>query len=268
MKDNYSYEHAVNSASKHMLLHQYTTFEALKKIISNRSLLLRRVDKLNDTVENSHMAEMWKEKVFVSCFTYRNHESYFFWQTYAKGNSEGVMFSLRNLDMQSFSIHPDATCEKEQLDKCEKTNNGIAFSATIDAGSWGIYDYSLVDITYCPRNVSFGAEKHFQGRIKYHEWDMEQETRLRVALRPKGKEYQFKEGRQDFYRPGDEFVYARLTQKCLESMVITLSPYADKTLRSKVEKLLLDNGLQDKVQIRDSVLTGEAVISSTHQSNS
>ena len=97
---------------------------------------------------------------------------------------------------------------------------------------------------------------------------MESETRIRVAIRPKCLEVRNKAAEIEYLTPENEYVFAKLPETCFESMVITLSPYADKTLRSKVEKLLLDNGLQDKVQIRDSVLTGEAVISSTCHSNS
>ena len=60
------YENAVASAKKHRLIHQYTTFEALEKILCNKSLRLTRVDQLNDIVENDRMLDLWKEKVYVS----------------------------------------------------------------------------------------------------------------------------------------------------------------------------------------------------------
>lgn len=76
--ERYSYENAVYQANQHPVVHQYTTFEALDKIINNKSLRLTRIDLLNDTVENKHMLELWKKKVYVSCFTHREAESYFF----------------------------------------------------------------------------------------------------------------------------------------------------------------------------------------------
>ena len=267
MVKQYSYEEAVAYGRKHHRVHQYTTYEALKKIISNKSLLLNRIDRVNDTIENRYIDDLWKKKVYIACFTHREHESYFFWNTYAKSSSIGVMISFLTADLRELSIHPDAECEKAPLGKCNKSDLSIGFSPAVDASTWGVFDYSVLDVMYCPRDIDPRTLDHFQGRIKFPEWDMESETRIRVAIRPKCLEARNKAAEIEYLTPENEYVFAKLPETCFESMVITLSPYADKTLKCQVEELLKNNGLLDKVQIRDSILTGEAV-SSTHQSNS
>lgn len=257
MITKYTFEDAVANASKHQWVHQYTRFDALEKIIGNRSLRLSRIDTLNDTLENRHMHDLWKKKVYVSCFTHRAYESYFFWKTYAKGCSSGVMLSFRSSCLQGLSIHPDAKCEEPPLEKCNRSELSTAFSPAVDASTWGVFDYSVLDVMYCPRNINLSKLEHFQGRLKFQEWDMECETRIRVAIRPKGIEYQFTDDKQYFYIPGDDYVYAKLPEECLKSMIITISPYADDSLRCKIEQLLTANGLQYKIPIRRSVLTGE-----------
>ena len=66
--EQYSYQNATYQANQHTIVHQYTTFDALDKIVNNKSLRLTRIDLLNDTVENERILELWQKKIFVSCF--------------------------------------------------------------------------------------------------------------------------------------------------------------------------------------------------------
>lgn len=257
MTEQYSYESAVANASRHRYIHQYTTYAALEKIISNKTLRLSRIDHPNDRVENDRLVDLWKKKVYVSCFTHREHESFFFWNTYAKGCRDGIMISFLTGDLQELSIYPDEKCEEAPLEKCNKSDLNLDFSPAIDASSWGVFDYSVLDVVYCPRNVELSTLDHFQGRVKYSEWDMESETRIRVAIRPKCLEVCIDNGKAMYLTPENDYVYAKLPEVCMESMIITLSPYAEKTLKRQVEELLNNNGLLGKIQIKDSVLTGE-----------
>ncbi|MGM9669184.1 MAG: hypothetical protein ACI3VZ_05465 [Faecousia sp.] len=256
--EQYSYENAVYQANRHTLVHQYTTLAALDKIISNKSLRLTRIDLLNDTVENACMLELWQKKVFVSCFTHRESESYFFWKTYAKGDSTGVRLSLDARLLCQLPIHPDAMCEKEQLSICKETIPESSFVDVISSEMWGIYDVSLIDVMYISRNQNLENIEHHQGRFKYIEWDSEEETRLRVAIRTKCLEFRANGRELQYLTPSDEYVYVKLSDACLENLIITLSPFASDDFREKVEELLRKNNLIDKIQIHTSVLTGES----------
>ena len=140
------YENAVASAKKHRLIDQYTTFEALEKILCNKSLRLTSVDQLNDIVENDRMLDLWKEKVYVSGFTHRSNESYFFWKTYARKPDEGIRISLRAHDLCELSVHADEYCDTEPLHECKKTNMSCQYVTEVTSKDWGIFDYSLVDV--------------------------------------------------------------------------------------------------------------------------
>ena len=253
----YSYEMAIMNAKRHSVVHQYTTFEALEKIIDNKSLLLRRVDLLNDIMENDCLYEIWKKKIYVSCFTHRENESYFFWKTYAKGSSDGVMITFEIKHLSDLTIYPDAECKRNSLCVCKKTDLNIEYSPDVNSVSWGIYDYSCVDVLYLARNDSINGIEHHQGRIKYVEWDMERETRIRVALRPRCLEFK-REGKTfKYFVPSAEHIYVKLSELCLESLVITLSPFASISLKQRVDELLIKNNLDGKVQVKNSVLSGE-----------
>ena len=255
--EQYSYENSVYQANQHAIVHQYTTFDALDKIINNKSLRLTRIDLLNDTVENKRMLELWQKKAFVSCFTHRDSESYFFWKTYSKGDSTGVRLSFDARFLCQLTIHPDAMCKEEPLSICKKTILESSFTDAISSEAWGIYDSNLVDIIYIPRDRHLENVENYQGRFKYVEWDAEEETRLRVAIRPKCLEFKA-EGRElQYLTPSNEHVYVKLSDACFDNMIITLSPFASVDLREKVDELLRKNNLIDKVQIHISVLAGE-----------
>lgn len=255
--DRYSYQTAIHNAGQHKVVHQYTTIEALEQIVCNRSLRLTRIDLLNDIVENEKMLDLWKNKVFVSCFTHYEYESYFFWMTYAKGRQDGVMISFDADHLKSLIIHPDKKCEEMHLLHCKNSDSSIAFSPQINAVNWGIYDYSFVDIAYVPRNINLESVEHFQGRIKYVEWEMEKETRIRVSLRPRGIEFAAEGEKIKYLAPASEYIYAKLPDLCWGSVVITLSPFADKNAKDSVERILKNNNLYGTVQVNESILTGE-----------
>ena len=256
--EQYSYENSVYQANQHAIVHQYTTFDALDKIINNKSLRLTRIDLLNDTIENKRMLELWQKKTFVSCFTHRDSESYFFWKTYSKGDSTGVRLSFDARFLCQLTIHPDAMCKEEQLSICKKTILGSSFTDVISSEAWGIYDSSLVDVMYIPRDQHLDNIEHFQGRFKYVEWDAEEETRLRVAIRPKCLEFRAQGRELQYLTPSNEYIYVKLSDACFENMVITTSPFASNDLREKIKGLLHKNNLTDKVHIFTSVLTGES----------
>lgn len=254
--EQYGYEMAVSDARQHERVYQYTTFEALEKIICNRSLRLTRMDLLNDTLENEKIHDLWKNKVYVSCFTNRGYESYFFWKTYARGSSDGVRISFKTDCLLDLSVAPDKKCENKLL-KYEKENIVDNISNIVSKRDWEIFDYSVLDIKYLQRDADISESKEFLGRYKYREWDMEQETRIRVAIRPRGLEFETK-GLDDFeyIKPEEKHLYLGLSDDVLKSMQLTLSPFADCDLRKEVENLLKDNMLDD-IRVEKSLLTDE-----------
>ena len=252
-----SYEKAIELANQHKRIYQYTTYESLEKIITNRALRFTRIDLLNDYIENQKILELWKNKVYVSCFTHREHESFFFWETYAKKSYDGVMLSFEQKYLSNLTFHTDEKCEDSKLDDCNKSDTTILPDLNISNTSWGIFDYSSVDIIYIPRGTTFEKDDHFLGRIKHQEWDMEFETRLRLAVKPRFFEVYSEKNKFKYYAPNNKYIYAKLSECCLKSMTITLSPYASISVKHKIERLLKSNKLDNDIAIIESVLTGE-----------
>lgn len=255
--DKYNYQNAVDRAKKHSVISQYTDLCALKKIIGNKTLRFTRMDKVNDKIENDKIHELWKNKVYVSCFTYREYESYFFWNTYAKCKPCGIMISFQTKHLHDLLFYPDEKCQTSHLEACKQTIPEATFNENVSSEYWGVYDYSCIDISYIPRSMDLKKLDHFQGRIKYHEWDMECETRLRIAIRPKCQEYFIERDKFLYRRPSNEYLYAKLPDECLQSMTITLSPFDNGVLKDEVEKLLKDNDLYGKINVIESIFTGE-----------
>lgn len=257
--EDFGYKKAIEHSKQHDVLYQYTIFEALKCIVQNHSLRLTRIDLLNDKVENNSIIDLWKKKVFVACFTHRECESPFFWNEYSKKSHEGVRISFSRHSLENLTAYPDEKCISEQLKSCKKTEQITSRSMQIDSTHWGIFDYSILDIAYIDRNQLVNCDDNTQGRIKYHEWDLESETRLRVAIRPRFFESYLDErtNKMAYHNPGNKYIYLKLSDQCLRSMTITLSPYSDTKLKQRVNELLENNNLKDYVQISESILSGE-----------
>lgn len=148
-------------------------------------------------------------------------------------------------------------CKEEPLSVCKKTILESSFTDAISSEVWGIYDSSLVDVMYIPMGQHLENIEHLQGRFKYIEWDSEEETRLRVAIRPKCLEFRAQGRKLQHLTRSNDYVYVKLSDACFENAIITLTPFASDDLRKKVEELLHKNNLIDKIQIHTSVLTGE-----------
>jgi hypothetical protein len=176
---------------------------------------------------------------------------------YTKRNDNGVMITFHTNYLYNLPIYPDEKCLSAVLMPCNATNSNIHFSADVHCDSWGIYDNSCLNIFYIPREMDIQELDHFQGRIKYAEWNLESETRIRVAIRPRCFEATFAGTTTKYLTPNNKYLYAKLPLACLETMTITLSPYADDKLKNQIDQLLIDNGLYGKVKVIASTLSGE-----------
>lgn len=249
-----TYKKAEESANKHRRLYHYTDFNSLRYIIKNHSLMLTRIDKVNDLMENRHLIDLWKEKVFVSCFTHRIPETYFFWKSYPKSCNDGVRIDFCNIALNnSEGIFWDSECKAAI--SAEKQSS-FEMKTEILNKDWLLHAFYKNDIIYAKR----GSESEYENwaaRCKYKEWDLEEETRIIAALRPNCFEANLIDLKFEYHRPNEEAIFLKLPSKCIETMRITLNPWADETLRSKVESLLKEEGLHKIVKVYDSVLKGE-----------
>ena len=248
------YSKVEQSAHSHERLYHYTTIDALEKILKNRTWRLKRIDKVNDLMENTKIEGLWKCKVFVACFTNRKYESYFFWKTYPQSSNEGVLISIDNKYLTNeLALVTDKNVKLEMIRKSDLSHDSYD-----NDEDWGIYAFLKNDVTYLDRNERID-KSNWEARYKYREWDMERETRIIVALRPKGIEYYLNDDNLDFeyHTPNFEYIDALLSIDCIKTIEITLNPWADDDVKSRVKNLLLELNLSNDINVNESSLSGE-----------
>lgn len=248
------YSKVEQAAHSHERLYHYTTIDTLEKILKNRTWRLKRIDKVNDLMENTKIEGLWKCKVFVACFTNRKYESYFFWKSYPQSGKEGVLISIDNKYLtDELVLVTDKNVKLEMISRSDLYHDSYD-----NDEDWGIYAFLKNDVTYLERNEKID-KNNWEARYKYREWDMERETRIIVALRPKGIEYYLNDDNLDFkyHTPNFEYIDALLPIDCIKTIEITLNPWADDEVKSRVKNLLLELHLSNDIKVNKSSLSGE-----------
>lgn len=183
----------LNGSKKHFCLYHYTSIDSLEIILKNQSMRLSCLTKVNDPEENKRITSLWNSKVFVACFTHTlDNETYFF-QNYGH-----IRITFYN-DLDVNDIYFDTT-QKDKLLSFKKDLNEHSITTKCDynlQSSWCLFDSCLSDVYYTDNiNLHVADENNESnaGLIKSRhgvnvsgnkcDWSMEEETRLRVAIRP------------------------------------------------------------------------------------
>lgn len=224
-------------AHSHPLLHHYTTIQTLKVILENSSLRLNRLDLVNDSDENKRITSLWNGKVFASCFTNTLSNENYFWDNY--GN---IRISV-DPNSLNFSVYADAQL-KTPLKNFKNDYNSHSFPEYTNysnASDWCVFSTSLADVYYTDDLNKHKIEDGYESnagliKMKYGynnqkgklvNWETESETRIRVAIRPIGKEFYLdkKTNSFNFYKPDFTELFIPLPSKFVD---LTLSPYCTK----------------------------------------
>lgn len=266
------YTSGKESAKNHSVISHYTSLEALQCIIENRSLRLSRLDILNDVHEGERVDDVWKDKIFSACFTYRKSESFMFWCLYAKKN--GVMLTFKNefFYNENFVVYADAACSIPFESYCRSTPY---YRQSGDHSDWLLRDITYADVAYTSNFNEFktvdedlkelfdgcimtGRNKDFthtlySGLVKGIEWDSEEEVRFRVALSYKGLSNSPLTG-----SPSTSFkhVYIPIAD-ALKSMTVTMNPWCCDSFEKSLIDLLKANKLTANCKILDSTLRNQ-----------
>jgi len=233
------YEKSKKLALSHEKLYHYTNFEALEKILTNMTLRATRLDLVDDETENQRIDEFWKEKLFVVCFTHDEANEQKFWDNYTTDN-QGVRLEFEPKTLQNLMVYLDEKCEKK-LDYINRSD--LQYNNKDD---WGYIDISMLDVVYVDDlyegvvyDEDFSKLTHNDktGFAKLKSYSWENETRMRVALRPKGFENIMINKDFRVLKPNFEHIYIKITEEMLKSMRIILNPNADIEMKNQVESL-------------------------------
>lgn len=248
------YIELTESAKTHNVLYHYTNLDALKCILKNQSLRLSRIDKVNDPKENDRIKSLWNTKVFLLCFTHGQNNSEYFYNKYG---------TIRLAFNQDALLFDRMYYESELINAFDVLNDEIrrrryGYNSYDKKCDWCVYDNTIADVFYSDNLDSHVARDGFEsnaGLIKAKcgcdnngnmcDWEIEAETRLRVALRPIGLESVLDKKTNSFYYPvpNFEYIYTRLP----EISQISISPYISESEKNEILKVLEEYGVMQKL---------------------
>lgn len=215
------YDSSVKLAEEHEYLYHYTTDESLKYILKNKSLLLNRLDKVNDPDENRRIISLWNKKVFAACFTHTLDN-----EKYMKENYGTNRIKLATKELLKKQVYSDSEC-KNAMTFIERAD--VNYKNYEDVSDWGWFDYSVGDVCYVESldDYTDGITEKNAGLIKLKEgidtngrprrWMNEEETRVRVAVKPFALEFR-SNGKGGFYyiKPSFERVFIDIRSAFIE----------------------------------------------------
>ena len=261
------------NASKLNYLNHYTTMNAVKCILTNRSLRLSRIDKVNDLLESTRVDRFEKLKGFVGCFTKRQEESYFFWKVYSMQKSDDVgiriTFPADVVKLNSFFFDPQCTrsipvVTRTNLDhksyNCDSdwgilANNPYNILYVDDLRKFRYEDSSLKNFLFnCVTSHRDFTRNALPYIVKTDAWNQEEEIRLLVQVRPVGRETIL--GRTlempNFYpQPPFAYIYLKLVDDVLSKCTFTLSPLCTGKFDEVKSEILASINIEPK-QIQSS----------------
>lgn len=244
-------------------LYQYTSYQALVSILTNRTFRLSRTDLLNDKAEMKLGNEEDLKRSYVMSFT-EDSEYVSMWTMY--GKSIGIKLRL---DFETSKLK--AIIEGDNFWFFDKNANHISIkdrnkplfeivskrnpirlsrvayynpdSKTIRAAA-SSKDFPLV--------VDEKVIEEMTGFIKFSAWEAERETRLRIVLKPDVI------GLEDI-----KFVNMTITDEMIKGFRITFNPWMPDELKIEIQHSL-DHLAGFPLRYTHSVLTGQVDESILH----
>lgn len=252
-KNDVKYDDLVEMAKESKQLYHFTDFESLQIILKNNSFRLSRLDILNDPAEAKRVDDFWQNKIYSFSFCSGNVDFEYFWSNYAKAENIGLYIVIKNFDKEDIdSIFCDSECNckmgvfNTRTDLSHKDYDGF--------DDWLIYNVSKASVFYvdelkdytvydsiifendCEISLLPGLIKKKQGLDNYgisQNWEIENEQRVRVAIRPKGKENILNRRTNKFevVKPSFKYFYFKIPSKIVK---IIINPKVDEKNRQKV----------------------------------
>lgn len=245
------------SAHDRTVLFHYTTFDALRHILSDRNLKFNRIDKVNDLMERNIFGEDdLYQLVFVSCFSTEKVESIPMWSIYGK-DKHGLRISFE-LDKADFV--------QNLLDKQGKTITSSEYPLTrhgkmnSPCPEW-LYTVNIKDIIYDidaikrnPIRYGDGSNQMFNltsmAAIKRKEWEYEHECRMIATLLTV---------LDNVEAPDIDYILVPIKFDHIKKLEITFNPWMEQHTKEEIKQFVYSISGFSKGQIcfQNSILTGE-----------
>ena len=115
--------------------------------------MLNHIDKVNDLTEHKRIDDFYSKKVYVSCFTSRERESLFFWETYShrRDGKIGVRVSFPIDILEHNHFYFDSECNRE-IPLIKNTN--FAHKEYCNDDDWGLINHYSIKMIYHRRAVT------------------------------------------------------------------------------------------------------------------
>ena len=245
------------TADKRTILFHYTSFDALRHILSDKKLKFNRIDKVNDLMEPTIFGEdELYQLVFVSCFSTEKIESIPMWSIYGKGEN-GLRISIE-LDKPGFvqNLIDKQGCTIVSGDYPLTQYGNVNASCT----DW-LYTVNMKDIIYDINATKRNPIRYKEGNnqmfnltamaaIKRKEWEYEHECRMIATLRTV---------RDNVEVPDISDILVPIKFDHIKKLEITFNPWMEECIKEKIKQFVCSVSGFSKEQIcfQDSILTGE-----------
>lgn len=231
-----------DSGRRHNSYHHYTNFDSIKKILSNKTLLLSRVDTMNDKQELSkiRLPDVSWMSTYSTSFTYGIKENMALWGLYSIPGELGIRFSIEkkellrivdnNEELGKLGGDGDILNVEEEysIDLYEvlyasnhNENKEYSYKYLIREGAY----FSKIDIGNLENE--YGDARDLVGTFKNEAWSYEQEVRLRVKLTNQS---------------AFEKVILDISDLDLSKLEITFSPWVGLTNKERIKESIKSLG--------------------------
>ena len=263
------YTQLCEKAKTHNKIYHYTSLESLEAIISNKSLQLSSLKKVNDDYENKRVDPIHKDNIFVSCFTHKEFESYMFWKLYAGECGVRLGFNSDYFLNHNFDVFTDSKCSQKlrwleagvprkdnELKVWNITYADVAYTENFD--KYREEDIELKD-AFDDKCIMLNRQDFmytkYPGLIKGIEWSDESETRLRVAL---SSPPTITRNGSSYPAPYD-FLYIPIDD-ALKTLEVTLNPWHCDCFEERVQNILQSNSITKDCEIKESTMRNQVRI--------
>jgi|LGOV01.1.fsa_nt_gb hypothetical protein len=187
------YKSLNEKGTSHNNFHHYTDLISLRKILSGKSLLLSRLDTMNDQQELRKIITSNNEwqKVYSACFTYGISENMGLWGLYSIPNKIGVRISFKKSEMKKILeknkvISAFPNFRSHQANAIQLTD--VLYVSNEDNDKTYKFKYYYSETPYYSnmyvgdRNSKYGDNGVLIGALKNEAWSYEKEVRLNVKV--------------------------------------------------------------------------------------